>query len=71
MADETAMTHSKPDNDEELQNLQRLPLLFITGFFALFTLAFFVSPSFNALVGQAYGGLHEAVVTMVAWCRSL
>ena len=62
---------SKPEKDDELQNLQRLPLVFITGFFALFTVGFFVSPSFNALVGQAFGGLHEAVVTMVAWCRSL
>lgn len=64
-------TTPKHDDDRELQNLQRLPLLFITGFFALFALAFLLSPSFNALVGQAFGGLHEAVVTMVAWCRSL
>lgn len=65
------MATSKREQDRELQNLQRLPLLFLTGFFALFGLAFLLSPSFNALVGQAFGGLHEAVVTMVAWCRSL
>ena len=65
------MTTQKPDEDSELQNLQRLPLLFITGFFAVFALGYLISPSFNALVGQAFGGLHEAVVTMVAWCRSL
>ena len=65
------MATSKPDKDSELQFLQRLPLLFLTGFFAIFALAFFISPSFAALVGQAFGGLHEAVVTMVAWCRSL
>ncbi len=65
------MTTSKPDKDSELQNLQKLPLLFLTGFFALFALGFLLSPAFNALVGQAFGGLHEAVVTMVAWCRSL
>ncbi|NNF78439.1 MAG: hypothetical protein HKN05_10465 [Rhizobiales bacterium] len=65
------MNTSKPEQDRELQNLQKLPLLFLTGFFALFALAFLFSPSFNALVGQAFGGLHEAVVTMVAWCRSL
>ncbi|MCP5084059.1 MAG: hypothetical protein GY948_20415 [Alphaproteobacteria bacterium] len=65
------MNTSKPEQDRELHNLQKLPLLFLTGFFALFALAFLLSPSFNALVGQAFGGLHEAVVTMVAWCRSL
>ncbi len=65
------MTTRKHDEDSELQNLHRLPLIFITGFFVLFGLAFTLSPSFNALVGQAFGGLHEAVVTMVAWCRSL
>ena len=65
------MSTSKPERDEELQKLQRLPIVFITGFFVLFAAGFFLSPSFNALVAQAFGGLHEAVVTMVAWCRSL
>lgn len=65
------MDTSKPDEDRELQFLQRAPLLFLAGFFALFALGAFLSPSFNALVGEAFGGLHEAVVTMVAWCRSL
>ncbi len=65
------MSTSEPEKDDELHNLQRLPFIFIIGFFALFAAGFLLSPPFNALVAQAYGGLHEAVVTMVAWCRSL
>ncbi len=71
MKTEPQMDTSKPDKDDELQFLQKLPLMFLTGFFALFALAALFSPTFGALVGQAFGGLHEAVVTMVAWCRSL
>lgn len=65
------MDTSEQNKQSELQFLQRAPLLFLIGFFALFALGALVSPSFNALIGQAFGGLHEAVVTMVAWCRSL
>ncbi len=65
------MITDEPDTEKELRNVQRMPLAFLTVFFAVFGLGFFVSPAFNALVSQAFGGLHDAVVTMVAWCRSL
>ena len=65
------MATPEQDKDGDLHNVQRLAFVFLTGFFVLFALGFFISPTFNALVSQAFGGLHEAVVTMVAWCRSL
>ena len=47
-----------------------LPLGF-TVFFMMFGILYAASPAFASVVGQAFGGLNEAVVAMVAWCRSL
>ncbi len=47
-----------------------LPVTFVS-FFGVFAALFFVSPGFQSVVGQAFGDLNEAVLAMVAWCRSI
>ncbi len=65
------MSEMQPEENSEMQRLRRLPVLVFAGFFAAFAAAWFISPAFKSLVGEAFGDLNEAVVTMVAWCRSL
>ncbi len=47
-----------------------LPITFVS-FFGIFGALFFLSPGFQSIVGQAFGDLNEAVLAMVAWCRSI
>lgn len=65
------MADIEQDDRTAFERLRLLMPIFFVGFFAVFGLLAFVSPGFGAVVGQAFGGLNEAVVAMVAWCRSL
>ena len=65
---------SMPDTHQlEQSGLERLRLLLplsFVAFFLVFGVLYAISPAFASVVGQAFGGLNEAVVAMVAWCRS-
>lgn len=60
----------KAEEQDVAKRLHNLSLMFFASFVALFAAAYFFSPVFASLVNQAFGGLNDAVVTMVAWCRS-
>ena len=65
------MTDASDDDRSAFERLRLLLPLSFAGFFLVFGILYFVSPAFGTVVGQAFGGLNEAVVAMVAWCRSL
>ncbi|MEM7426529.1 MAG: hypothetical protein AAF441_10560 [Pseudomonadota bacterium] len=65
------MTDRPEDPQASVERLRvLLPVTFVS-FFGAFAALFFVSPGFQSVVGQAFGDLNEAVLAMVAWCRSI
>ena len=69
-APDERMSDVGEDDHPAVQRLRLLLPLSFAAFFLGFGLLSYLSPAFGSVVGQAFGGLNEAVVAMVAWCRS-